>query len=171
MEQVYLRALEIGDLERTYKWHNDPNMYSIMGGTFRFVSHASEEAWIRKKQEFSTTDVSLAICVTETSQHIGNIYLRNIDWVNRHAELQMWIGEQDKRSQGYGFAAQTLLHNHAFNDLGLLRLYLYILEGNPSTYLAKKFGFVKEGKLRQQVFKDGEFKDIVIMGLCVDDIQ
>ena len=170
MEPVYLRALELDDLERTYKWHNDQRMYSIMGGTFHYVSHATEEDWLRRKQAYSPSEVNLAICLTENSQHIGNIYLTNVDWISRHAELQIWIGEPVQRSQGYGYAACNLLKKYAFNDLGLRRLYLFILEGNISSIkLAKKLGFVVEGKMRQHAFIGGEFKDFIAMGLCVDD--
>jgi len=169
MEPVYLRALEIDDLERTHKWHNDQRMYNIMGGTFHHVSHATEEEWLRKKQAYSPNEVNLAICLTETSQHIGNIYLRNIDWISRNAELQIWIGEPVQRSQGYGYAAHNLIQKYAFEELGLRRLYVFILEGNPSIKLAQKFGFIVEGKLRQHAFVGGEFKDFIVMGLCVDD--
>jgi [ribosomal protein S5]-alanine N-acetyltransferase len=169
MEPVYLRALELSDLERTHKWHNDQHMYRTMGGVFHYVSRASEEVWLREKGAYSSQEVNLAICLSENLQHIGNIYLRNIDWINRHAELQIWIGEPNFRSQGYGYSAQKLIQKYAFGDLGLRRLYIFIQEGNTSIKLAEKFGFVIEGCLRKHNFVDGEFKNFIVMGLCVDD--
>ena len=59
MESVYLRALELDDLDRTYKWHNDRELYRAMG-EFHYVSRATEEEWLRKKQVFSTNEVNLA---------------------------------------------------------------------------------------------------------------
>jgi len=144
-------------------------MYNIMGGTFHYVSRANEEEWLRRKQAYSPQEVNLAICLTENSQHIGNIYLRNIDWIARHAELQIWIGETDQRSRGYGYAVQSMLHKYAFDELGLRRLYLFILEGNTSIKLAEKFGFIIEGRLVNHAFSGGKFKDFIVMGLCVDD--
>jgi RimJ/RimL family protein N-acetyltransferase len=170
MGPVYLRALELDDLDRTYKWHNDPELYKTLGGPFRYVSRATDEEWLRKKQLFSTEEVNLAICLTSNLQHIGNIYLRNIDWVARHGELQIWIGEPDQRSKGYGQAAVRLLIKHAFQDLGLLRLYLFVLEDNqPAIKVHEKCGFVVEGRLRKHFFKDGKFRDYLVMGLCADD--
>ncbi len=171
MEPIYLRALERDDLERTHKWHNDRTMYRIMGGTFHYVSRAAEEAWLRKKEAYSPTEVMLAICVTETSQHIGNIYLRNIDWAARHAEGQIWIGEVGQRTKGYGRAAAELLISHAFEDLGLHRLYVLALEGNPSIHMAETQGFVREGVLRDHVYVAGKFKDLVVLGMTVDDYR
>ena len=53
MEPVYLRALEIEDLERTYKWHNDASLYKTLGSPFRFISKSAEKAWLIQKCEFS----------------------------------------------------------------------------------------------------------------------
>ena len=171
MESVYLRALELDDLDRTYKWHNDQALYRTMG-VFHFVSRGTDAEWLRKKQAFSNEEVNLAICLTENSQHIGNIYLRNIDWIARHGELRILIGEPDQRSKGYGQAAIRLLIKHAFQDLGLLRLYLFVLEDNKAALRAyETCGFILEGKLRKQFFGEGKFKDYMIMGLCADDLS
>jgi diamine N-acetyltransferase len=170
MEPVYLRSLEVGDLDRTYQWHNNHELYKTMG-VFHYVSRATEEDWLRKKAAFSNDEVDLAICLTDTSQHIGNIYLRNIDWIARNAELRIFIGESDQRSQGYGQAAVRLLVKHAFEDLGLLRLYLTVIDGNEAARTAyEKCGFVVEGKFRKHFFNEGRFKDCWVMGLCAADL-
>jgi len=170
MEPVYLRALELDDLDRTYKWHNDQELYKTIG-TFHYVSRATDEEWLRKKQAYSNEEVNLAICVTANSEHIGNIYLRNIDWIARTSELRMFIGEPDQRSKGYGQAAIGLLIKHAFDDLGLLRLYLFVYDDNkPAIRSYEKCGFIIEGKLRKHFFISGKFKDCLVMGLCTDDL-
>lgn len=167
MGSIYLRSLETSDLERTFKWHNDPDLYRQLGGTFHYVSHATEEDWLRRKQGFSNNELNLAICTSEEHRHIGNIYLRNIDWVVRHCEMQIFIGEAGQRGKGYGVEALTLLIRHAFLDLGMQRMYLYVLEDNqPAIKLYQRCGFVREGVLRRHAFKDGQFKNYIVMGLC-----
>jgi RimJ/RimL family protein N-acetyltransferase len=168
-ERIYLRALEPEDLDRIHKWHNNRDMYRIMGGHFRYVSKAATKQWLEKKMGYLTDEVSLAICIKETSQHIGNIYLRNIDWIDRHAEMQIWIGEAEMRAKGYGTEAHALLQNHAVQDLGLRRLYAYIQEGNPSQFLAKKLGLTIEGTLRNHALINGEWKNFIIMSVCFDE--
>jgi diamine N-acetyltransferase len=171
MESVYLRALEIDDLDRTHKWHNDRELYRTIGA-FHYVSRATDEEWLRKKQAFSTDEVNLAICLTSSSQHIGNIYLRDIEWIDRHAKLDIFLGEPDQRSKGYGQAAIRLLTKHAFEDLGLARLYLTVLENNePAIKAYEKCGFILEGKLRKHFFSGGRFVDLLIMGLCAEDLS
>jgi RimJ/RimL family protein N-acetyltransferase len=170
METVFLRALELDDLDRTYKWHNDHALYKTMG-VFHYASRAADAEWLRKKQLFSNEEVNLGICLTENSRHIGNIYLRNIDWIARNAELRIFIGEPDCRSKGYGQAAIRLLVRHAQQDLGLLRLYLFVLEDNkPAIRVYEKCGFVVEGNLRNHFFSEGGFKNYLIMGLCADTL-
>ncbi len=170
MEKVYLRALEPSDVERTQKWHNDPELYETLVSPFRYVSHAAEEEWIHGKAGYSQTEIRLAICLPEGDRHIGNVYLTEIDWISRHACVGIFIGEAQYRSNGYGAQALRLLLHHAFHDLGLHRVYLIVLDDNPRAIaLYEKCGFVVEGRLRQHDFKQGRFKDLIFMGLCVDD--
>lgn len=172
MGSIYLRALDLGDLERTYKWHNDTDLWRLLAPPFRYVSRASEEEWLRAKQKYSNDEVNLAICLEDNSLHIGNIYLREINWIARHARLSgVLIGDPEHRSKGYGTAALHRLIEHAFDDLGLRRIYGYALEEHPSSIrMMEKCGFVIEGKLREHAFKAGEFKDVVIMGKCREDL-
>jgi RimJ/RimL family protein N-acetyltransferase len=170
MENVYLRALEPSDLDRMWKWHNDSGLYEMLVGAFRHVSHAAEEAWIRQKAAYSQTEIQLAICLKEGDQHIGNINLRSIDWVSRHAQVGVFIGEEDHWSKGYGQQAMRLILRHAFNDLGLRRVHLIVLDDNDRAIRAyEKCGFIVEGRLRQHAYKQGKFRDLIFMGICVGD--
>jgi len=166
-EPVFLRALDATDCERINKWHNDPALYASLGGTFRFASRAGTEEWLRKKQNASN-EVNLAICIADdTLEHVGNIYLRNIDWVARHGELHILIGDTAHRSKGFGQSAVRQLVNYAIFDMGLQRLYLFVLEDNVAairTY--ERCGFVIEGTLVKHAFKRGQFTNVRVMGLC-----
>jgi RimJ/RimL family protein N-acetyltransferase len=163
---IFLRCLEEEDIDRVYKWHNDSNLYGSLTSLFRHVSRASVSAWLAKKQAFSSESINLAICLNQANQHIGNIYLQNIDWVARHAEISIFIGDKEYRQKGYGQKAVEILTEYAFSELGLKRLYLFVLEENiPAIKTYKKCGFSEEGKLRNHVFKQGKFKDLLVMGL------
>jgi RimJ/RimL family protein N-acetyltransferase len=80
------------------------------------------------------------------------------------------LGEVRHQSQGYGQQAIRLLLRHAFHDLGLQRVYLTVLDDNPRAIRAyEKCGFTVEGRLRKHVYKRGQFRDLVFMGVCADD--
>ena len=167
---VFLRALDLGDLDRTLKWHNDPNLYATLISSFRYVSRQTEEEWLRRVMTSSSREVNLAVCVTESGAHVGNVYLRDIDWVSKNAALGLFIGESEHRGKGYGTSALRQMITHAFNNLGLSRIYLNALaENEPAIRSYQRVGFIIEGKLRSHAFKQGRFRDVVILGLQADE--
>jgi RimJ/RimL family protein N-acetyltransferase len=167
---VFLRCLEETDVERTYRWHNDSRLYATLGDQFRLVSMASEKEWLKQKVSYKSTEVNLAICLKPNGEHIGNIYLRDIDWVTRRAVLHIFIGCSEQRGKGYGSAAVDQLLKLAFRELNLNRVNLQVLADNRGAiHLYEKVGFKTEGRLRQHVFKDGQFKDMLVMGIMPDE--
>jgi len=171
-EPVSLRPLELDDLPRIHKWHNDRQLYSHFSKVHRFVSMTVVEQWLRANMAYSEGSVSFAICVAESGVHIGNIYLRGIDWVARNGELAMFIADPEHRSKGYGKSAIHQMIRHAFEDLNLVRLHLKTLYDNQRAIsLYEKCGFHVEGRLRRHAYKDGEFKDVLVMGLCVGEVR
>lgn len=172
---VYLRALELSDLDRIHAWHNDRELYEMIGGPFRYTSRHAVQAWLERKCDFvangpAADQLNLAICIRETSKHIGNIYLHQINWISRNAELRIFIGDRDERSKGYGTAAIRQLLAHAFNDMGLKKVQLGVLTDNlqaEKSYL--KIGFIVEGTLKNNIFKQGKWKDVLLMGICSED--
>jgi len=164
--KVYLRALSQDDLDRVLQWHNDPELYASLGGHFRYVSREAEAEWMRRRVQ-APDEVNLAICLSDPAEHIGNIYLRNIDWVARNAELHIFIASPAHRGKGHGASAVALMVKHAFEDLSLMRLYLQTLASNSAAIKSyEKCGFVTEGRLRRHAFKSGKFEDMLFMGLC-----
>jgi RimJ/RimL family protein N-acetyltransferase len=169
-EPVFLRPLEREDLERVYRWHNDPSLYASLLGPFRLVSRVTVEEWLLKKAAYSAHEANLAICVTRDSRHIGNIYLRDIDWQSRRAEVHFFIGERDARSRGFGQAALRLLIRHAFGELELSRLFAFALADNlASIRMLERCGFAVEGRLRKHLFKGREARDALVLGLLIEE--
>jgi len=165
-EPVYLRALELNDLENTYQWHNSPELYRWLAGTIHHVGREVERQWLEQRCKHSDREVNLAVCVTGSDEHIGNLYLRNIDWVHRRAELHIFIGDSEKRSCGFGTSALRQLLQYAFENLNLRRVHLSVLEENlAARRIYEKCGFTVEGVLSQHVYKNGHYHNVVLMGL------
>ena len=170
--KILLRALEEADLGRTHHWHNDPELYSSLVSPFRFVSKTAESEWLRRKAGYSDSEVNLAICVRTTGEHIGNIYLGEIDWVSRTAVLGIFIGSSAHRSKGYGKEALCQLLSHAFFNLNLNRVSLEVLADNSAAIKAyEKCGFTVEGRLKSHIFKNGTYKDMLVMGICSHEFK
>lgn len=167
-----MRALEESDLERTHLWHNDPELYSSLVNPFRHVSRAAESEWLRRKAGYSGGEINLAICLRTNGEHIGNIYLKEIDWVSRRAELGIFIGSAARRGKGHGREALRQLLSHAFLDLNLGLVTLEVLADNTAAVKAyEKCGFELEGRLKDHTFKLGQYKDILVMGMRSDKFK
>ena len=164
-ETVYLRSLEATDFDRLFEWHNSPELYRWLVGHFRRVNRSTEKAWLESKMQTRADELNLAICVSETQAHIGNLYLRSIDPVNRHAELHLFIADPSQRSRGFGASAVRQLLGRAWDEIGLQRVYLYVLASNEAAIrLYQKCSFMSEGILRRHAFKQGRFVDVLVMG-------
>lgn len=171
-EPVYLRALETSDMERCHKWHNERDLYDTLVGPFRFVSKQAEQAWIERKTAFSLSEINLAICLKGADKHIGNVYLSEINWISRRGHLSIFIGESEERSKGYGQSAVRQLISYSFKDLGLKKIFLYALEDNKAAiHIYEKCGFNIEGLLKNHVFHQGIFKNLIVMGIHSNDIN
>ena len=167
-KRVYLRSLELADIQRVHQWHNDPELYSNLTTPFHPVSLQTVEQWVIRKSQYSDKEINFAICLSGSSEHIGNIYLKSIDYINRNAFLGAFIGNSENRGKGYATDALLLVKEYASQTLGLRRLCMYVLANNEAAIKhLQKCDFEIEGKLRQHTYKNGTFEDLLIMGLCL----
>ncbi len=80
------------------------------------------------------------------------------------------MGEVSSRGQGYGTEAVELLLDFGFRDLNLHRIYLHVFSHNAAAIrVYEKSGFVREGLLRQTAYIDGEYRDVILMGIIREE--
>ena len=117
-------------------------------------------------------DVKLAICTLEDNRYIGNIYLTDIDYVNRKAKSHILIGNRSFWNGGYGTEAMHLLLDYAFNHKNLRRIEAIVLEDNiGSRKMHEKLGYKREGLLRESVYKDGIYKNQIYYSLLKNEYK
>jgi RimJ/RimL family protein N-acetyltransferase len=165
-ERVFLRSLEIEDLPRIHAWQNDAETCDWLSAAFRPRSTRTIEQWLRAKQEWSEHELNFAICISATAEHIGNIYLRDLEWVDRRGELHIYIGQKTHRGLGYGEDAVRTVARYAFTALGMHRVFLFVANDNlPAIRMYERCGFRREGVLAEHYFKHGGYRDVLVMGL------
>ena len=128
----------------------------------------SENDLTRWVETFSDPTKAMAFAIVDeaTNLHIGNITLHSIDWVHRTAEMGTMIGNKEFWGKGYATEARSLLITCAFSRWGLRKITVGNVEGNQASISSnKKLGFQEEGLLREQVLVDGEYRDVIRMGL------
>jgi diamine N-acetyltransferase len=167
-ERTYLRAIERDDLPHRAAWLNDPVVRETLFLEFP-VSLAETERWFeRALQDPTRRDV--IVVLKETEQPIGFIGWVNIDWHHRKAELNVAIGKSDLWGKGLATEVLRGVVDYSFRDLGLNRLYGYVLTTNTgSVKMAQRAGFKVEGTLKQDVLIHGEYCDRVSFGYTRDD--
>ena len=164
-KRVYLRAFEPDDYKTTIKWRKDDKIWDMLGGTKYFVSEAYEKQWI-ENTIFNSKDVKLAICLVENEKHIGNVYMTNINEINRSCVSHVLIGEKEYWGNGYAREALLLAIDYMFNERNMHRIQANVLTSNiASLKMHEKCGYKLEGTLREAVYKNGKYQDQWVLGL------
>lgn len=164
--QYSLRELNRNDLATITKWRNDRQIIENLGTPFRYIGSEVDIKWFDNYLATRANNVRLAICAGDKEEIIGAVYLLAIDWLNRSGELALWIGKKSAQGKGAGeFACREIL-KHAFLEINLNRVFLTVLNENiKATNLYRKIGFKEEGRLRQAVYKNGKYEDLLQMGI------
>ena len=168
--RVTLRPMEIADTDDVLRWRSDPEILAQLFAD-QPPTRAGHLRWLEgirargDRQEF-------VIVEQATGRRIGTIGLSQIDHANRRAEYGILIGEADARGKGFGREASRLILQHAFNELGLHRVYLHVFADNAAAIrLYEHVGLRREGVLRRHAFKRGAFRDVVVMAVLSDEWQ
>lgn len=158
---VTLRAIEEKDFELLFYLINAPEIENYTVGWNFPINRVAQKCWM---ENFRNSSESIKLMIElENSKTIGMIMLENLDWKNRTAEIGYKINApKEDRIKGDMTDAVKGMLKYAFNELGLNCVTTAILEDNVrSLNLCKRVGFVEEGILRERVYKDGKFKNLV----------
>jgi RimJ/RimL family protein N-acetyltransferase len=172
-KRIRLRGVEITDLPNMVRWMNDPDVIQNLL-VYTPLSCEDEQIWFDTMMKNPKEEhvYIIEIQENETWIPIGSTGFHGLDWKNRSAEIGISIGEKKYWNQGYGRDTMRTMLRHAFNDLNLNRVYLNVFETNErakKAYLAS--GFIEEGRLRQDVFKNGRYLDVYMMSVLRSEWQ
>lgn len=161
---IYLRYMNPEDTDRIVAWRNQKDIResSFSQNPFTREGHLN---WVREMVDTGKV-VQMVICLEESDEPIGCVYLRNIDRQNRKAEYGIYIGEGSFRGKGIGTSAARLMLRYGFSELCLHRIYLLAYADNLQAVKSyEKAGFSKEACMRDDIFVNGRFRDVVLMAI------
>jgi len=162
-ESVTLRALEPADAEDLHRWHLD-HEFSLLDGVSYPASRGAWEEFVASATGPSSTGVTLGIEI-EPSKLAGYISLKRVRLEDRTAELGIAIA-REFWDQGYGRDATRTLLRFAFREMNLHRVSLTVADYNErARRMYESCGFKEEGRLREARFRDGEYRDNIVMGI------
>ena len=169
-ERVTLRAMEASDLLRLHQFNNSLDVELAGGG-----DPPMPQSFARLEAEFQQRasaggrdDASFAIEVA--GEFIGGCGLFNFDQTSMTAELGIGIGDPAYWGQGYGKEAVAMLVHYGFRYRNLHKVWLRVHAVNERAQRAyRACGFVEEGRLRAHVYSNGQYDDLVYMGILRQD--
>lgn len=123
------------------------------------------ETYFEENIEEDDDSIFLLICADEDP--IGGVNVLNMR--QDHGMLHYWLLPEE-RGQGYVTEGTALLLDHAFDSMGLHRIFAWTIEDNePSQVVLRRLGFTHEGTYREHVFSNGEYHDAEHYGLLASE--
>lgn len=154
---VLLRAIELTDADILQEMINDERIEQMMWGYSFPVARHQQIKWI---ENLSAEKSTFRAMIDVDGVAIGTIILSDIDLRSGTAEIHIKLAKTSDRGRGYGTDAVSALLGYAFNELRLNCVYCRVKEDNiASQKMFEKCGFIKEGRLRERVYRQGRYYD------------
>jgi RimJ/RimL family protein N-acetyltransferase len=169
-ERLILRPLEISDSETIRALAGTDEVYRSTLDIPHPYETGMAEKWIstHPSQFYNGEGVTLAITLRSEKSIIGAIGLM-ITKNHQRAELGYWIGPE-QWNKGYCTEAAAAVVKYGFNVLNLHKITANHFESNPASgRVLSKVGMIREGRLADEVFKDGKFETLIIYGIVNRD--
>ena len=167
-KKVVLRAAEMSDSEMIRGMFNDPEIESKVVGWAFPVSSMGQDNWL--KNHYGDTNSFRFVIETEEDGPVGIATFLDIDWKNRRAEHGMKLANIQNRSKGIGTDTVMAIMRYAFDELGMHRLDgSWFADNLASKHMYMKCGWKEEGVRRDYVYKNGQWKDLIITGILAED--
>lgn len=168
-KKVVLRAIDIEkDLERCTSWFNDPEVLRFLGKPYRPMTKEQEREALQKI--ISQEDNFFFAIDTLDGVHIGTTGFNRVYHFDRTAIAGMVIGDKLAWNKGYGTDALMLLLHFGFTVHNLRRINSAAIAFNKrSIKCQQKCGFKIEGVKKREVYKDGDYHDLVMLAVFRDD--
>ena len=129
-ERLFLRSWEESDVDCLYEYAKDPDVGPIAG----WPAHQSIQESRRVLQDALSGKETYAICLKTDNRAIGAVGLKmhghsDLTESGDESELGYWLG-QPFWGQGIMTEAVKEVLRHAFEDIGMLKVWVGYYEGN-----------------------------------------
>lgn len=161
---VALRALEPSDVERLYKWENDPDVWTVSNLVCPYSKHTLRQFVETSMQDlYAAKQLRLMIDERATRATVGVIDIFDFDPLHRRAGIGILI-EKSRRQQGFAEESLALVKAYLFDFLHLNQIYCDIITDNvASLKLFQNAGFTICGTKKSWVLTKNQYKDVHIL--------
>ena len=161
-EKIRLRLMNGQDTDLIVNWRNNPRVRKnfIYQKPFTREGH---ERWMETMIK-SGNGYQFIVCRIEDDTPVGCTYLRDYDRENNKIEYGVFLGSEDMKGKGIGTEILGLTLQFAFETLNVHKVFARAFADNVASVNSfLKGGFEKEAYLKDEVFVNGEYRDIVFL--------
>ncbi len=134
MSVAKLRPLELDDIQLLRYWRNLDHVRSKMVFT-QLIGRDDQRKWF-EEINLETTQYFI---YSLDSRDIGSVHLTKINFNDKTFEGGIFCGDTSFLVHWINIWAYMMMHNHAFNSLGLDTSYVTILKSNKSALSLNQF--------------------------------
>ena len=162
---IRIRSITPADTPDILVWRNHPDVRK------NFLSDA--EITQENHTGWLTSQVDTGRChqfiIESQGTPVGSVFLKSIEPDHHKAEFGIFLSVA-AQGQGIGTQAARLILRHAFDTLGLERVYLCVLAINPGAIRSyEKAGFRQEGVFRKDLWRGDTAIDMVNMAILREE--
>ncbi|EDM43289.1 acetyltransferase [unidentified eubacterium SCB49] len=157
---IYLRALEVEDLDLLFSIENDTAGWELSNTQAPYSKHILTQYLNNAHQDiYEAKQLRLVVATSDNDKAIGFIDLFDFDPKNRRVGVGILLLEE-ARGKGYGKEALRVLCDYAFKAFNVHQLYANITTDNvASITLFENQGFIKVGIKKDWIISEGNYKD------------
>lgn len=149
-------------------WLNDKDVTEFMSNTG--IDYEDLKIYLEKLEK--SPKYFWAIIRKNDSQHIGNLKIDPVNVKKKIGEYGIMIGDKSSWGKGYGSEASIMVLNYCFNELGIEKVFLGVINNNINAIeMYKKIGFKKLYTKKNHFFLRNEKFDFTRMFTTEDLIK
>ncbi|UNL84776.1 UDP-4-amino-4,6-dideoxy-N-acetyl-beta-L-altrosamine N-acetyltransferase [Priestia koreensis] len=161
---VKLRKIQEEDLEMIMDWRMSPEVTRYMY-TDPILTIENQQKWLKKICENNSNEKYWIIEI-EDGVDVGVLSVNNIDYNHKQASWAYYIGDIRARGKGLARILECNIYDYVFFELNMNKLWCEVFEFNEKVIeIHEKFGSRIEGKLMDHIFKNGEYFNVIRMGI------
>lgn len=129
-------------------WRNSADVVKYFD--VKYIDQKLHLKWLKSMNKKNPKNIAFAIKANE--EFIGMVYLKNINYKIKSAEIAIYIHKIDYKNKGIGFQALNFIINFSKNKFQ--ELYLKCFDDNLNALnLYKKIGFTYQEKINDKISK------------------
>jgi UDP-4-amino-4,6-dideoxy-N-acetyl-beta-L-altrosamine N-acetyltransferase len=149
-------------LEIVRKWRISPEVSKYMN-TDPEITPEQQINWYEKVKNDPTRRYWI---IKLDDEFVGVVNLCNIDLTNKRCSWAYYLA----RGKGVGKQIELSVLSYVFDDLRLNKLCCEVLAFNDLVVkIHQKYGSKVEGRLRKHIYKNGEFHDVIVIGILKEE--